>query len=102
MEQKNEVDLLEEGIDWKGKDFPDLSKCVLYPASAKPKGWTWGKLVEVAKATGILVYSTGQNGDGVSPTFSYSSGYIPADLKDKPKDMTWADYIKSTKDKEDG
>lgn len=100
MEQQKEVDLLEEGIDWKGKDFPDLSKCVLYPVSAKPKGWSWGKLVEVAKATGILVYATGQNGGSPSPTFSYSSGYIPADLKNKPEGMTLADYIKSIKDKE--
>lgn len=30
-------------------------RVILYPTSAKPKGWTWGKLMEVTEATGLLI-----------------------------------------------
>lgn len=99
IKEQDFTDLANEGIEWDGKEMVDLSKCVLYPVSAKPKGWSWGKLVEVVKATGLIVYATPPGGNMADiPSFPPQTILKPIDLSGRPDGMSWADYIKSIKE----
>ncbi len=44
------------------REATDIGKVVLMTVAAKPKGWTWGKLIEVVRATKMLPIDTQRNG----------------------------------------
>lgn len=88
--QDSSRDLLDQGIDFEPRQVNlQLGRNVEIKC---PEGMSWDKFMGMVNATKLLPIWESVDVEEIAPRFIMAS--------EKPTGMSWADYIKSIKDKE--